>query len=71
MITQKDLDKFAEAGCQQPGCTEKHDGTIFLRGRCHSNNRGVDVSYTYGTGVLEISCIACKQVVAVVKVAKK
>lgn len=63
MIYSEDLDLIIAGGCSNPDCKEKHGDTLDLAQGCHPG-AGVAVSYTKGTGLLQISCMACRRPVA-------
>jgi hypothetical protein len=64
-----ELDYMAVDGCAHPNCDHKdHTGQIFITGRCHVG-AAVTVSYTRGSGILEIRCKVCKAIVGNVAVA--
>jgi hypothetical protein len=52
-----------------PGCDHKKHETLFFHSRCHTQ-RGVEISYAKGSGVLKISCAYCHQEVVSIAVAE-
>ena len=64
---KKHLDAITAEGCAIPDCQHDHT-TLFFRAKCHAD-APLDVSYTHGSGVLRISCRACRQDIVNVKVA--
>lgn len=63
-LTRRDLD---HRGCQMPGCTESHEGGIYLHARCHTN---APVETFYQHGVLTFRCKRCSELVAEIAVAE-
>lgn len=69
MPVRKDyLDMTSLSGCGKPGCTHSTH-SFFFHARCHPG-AGVEVKYTYGTGVIQMFCRECKMLVGEVEVAR-
>ncbi len=64
-LNRADLDA---AVCQTPGCNHQGHGPLHLHGRCHPS-AGCSVSYTRGSGVLDVRCRRCNRTVCQVAVA--
>lgn len=66
MLYKEDLDSLP---CGNPFCDHTaHDGPMVLKQRCHP---GKGTTATYKDGQIEITCRICKQLVAVVAIARK
>lgn len=62
------LEHMVEHGCAVPGCDHKsHDGVLWIHARCHPKE-ALGASYTRGSGVLQIYCMACKALVCEISV---
>ena len=70
VLAKPDLEEVIDRGCGTPGCTHENHGTLFVRARCH-DERGVDASYTKGSGMLVLSCRICGNFVMAIRVADK
>lgn len=68
-VNKEFLDTMAMEGCGTPGCLHSTH-TFWFHSRCHPG-KGVETSYTHGSGVLEMVCRECKRPVARIAVERE
>ena len=64
-LTCTELDSLS---CTNPDCDHKNHGNFYLHAACH--DRGLEVHYEIGSGVLVVSCAVCSKMVTEIAVAK-
>ena len=69
IVTANELDELVEGGCQSPGCKHVHATALYFHPRCHPEAE-VEVSYTYGSAVISLSCAECDLVVVDIAVSR-
>lgn len=65
LLYRQDMDRLQ---CGVPGCTDQHEGPVFLHAKCHMG-AGTRVSYRFG--ILDVRCRKCESLVAQVAVAER
>lgn len=70
IIYREDLDRLMSRGCGDPTCLEhgQKKDTIYIAQTCH---KGAGLDAKYSKGKLQLICVDCHQIVAVVAVGSR